>query len=265
MDKKNIKLTIATIITIIIIFIATWLVSNKKVEEKDINVFETRQIADNNDPVIRDIYHQFNPEEDILFYLLGSGKDKKYYGYYYQKDKVSFNELDDVVKTYLTINSFDYKNAPVNSQKNCYQVKKEDLNITFEKLFNQSYLKIDNSIDRPKIDDDGNNICIYDNNPSDYIYTLDTSYINATYQDNQLIIYEKVAFIKLNENNLEFYSDYEMQDLIYKANRTELDLSFLNNLNITSNVLTKYQDKFNIYTYTFTKNEEHYYFESVSK
>ena len=39
----------------------------------------------------------------------------------------------------------------------------------------------------------------------------------------------------------------------------------LNNLNIVSNALTKFQDKFNIYTYTFAKNSNNYYFKSITK
>lgn len=265
MDKKNIKLITATMIILIIVFISTWLVSNNKTEDKNINIYETSVVNDNSDPVIRDVYHQFNSEDDILFNLLGSGNNKNYYGYYYKDDKVTFKELDNVIKTYLTIHSYDYKNAPVNSEKNCYQIKKEDLNITYEKIFNKKDFKIDNSLNNPKIDEDDTNICVYDNSSNDYTYTLDTLYINATYQNDELLIYERVAFIKLDDNNIEFYSDYDMKNLIYKASRSELDLSFINNLNVVSNVIMKYQEKFDIYTYTFVKNGEHHYFDNISK
>lgn len=265
MDKKNIKLIISSSIIFILIITYIWLISINKIEDKNINTYEVSNIKDSNDPIIRDIYHQFNPEEDILFNLIGSGKDNNYYAYYYKNDKITFNELDNVVKTYLTIHSIDYKNAPVDLNKNCYQVKSNDLKIAYEKIFNQNNFKLDNTVNNPKLEINNEDICIYDTNTSDYNYTLDTLFVNAAYQDNELLIYERVAFIKLDDNNLEFYSDYDMKNLIYKANRSETELSFLNNLNIVSNVLIRYQEKFNIYKYTFEKNNEHYYFKSINK
>ena len=242
-----------------------WLISKNKVEEKNINLYEVSNINDSNDPVIRDIYHQFNPEDDILFNLIGSGIDKDYYAYYYKNDKITYNDLDNIIKTYLTIHSYDYKNSKINKSKNCYEIKVEDLNITYEKIFNNSNFKIDNGLNNPKIDINNENICIYDSQNNTYNYTLDTLFINAAYQDDELLIYERVAFIKINDNNIEFYSDYAMNNLIYKANLSEINTSFLNNTNIVSNVLMKYQEKFDIYTYTFEKNDEHFIFKSINK
>ncbi len=265
MDKKNIKLIIISILIFILIITYTWSISKNKKEEKNINVYDISTIEENKDPVIRDIYHQFNPEDDILFNIIGTGNDKNYYAYYYKDNEILQNSLDQTIKTYLTIHSFDYKNAPVDKTNNCYIVSIDNLNITYEKLFNNNTFIIDYKINNPKIEKKDNNVCIYDTTNNDYIYTLDTMFVNAAYQDNELLIYERVAFIKLNNNYLEFYSDYDMNDLIYKINRSEVELSFLNNLNIVSNVLIKYQEKFNIYTYKFEKNGEHFIFKSVNK
>ncbi len=265
MDKKNIKLIIISTIIFILITTCIWLVSKNKVEDKNINVYEVSNINDNKDPVIRDIYHQFNPEDDILFNLIGSGNDINHYAYYYKNDKITKEQLDNTIKTFLTIHSFDYKNAPIDKVKNCYQVKISDLNITYEKLFNKTNFQIDKQITNPQLEINNNTVCIHDYNAIDYNYVLDTLYINATYQENELLIYERVAFIKLEDSNIEFYSDYDMKNLIYKANRSEIELSFLNNLNIVSNVLVRYQEKFDIYTYTFEKNNGNYYFKSISK
>ena len=265
MDKKNIKLIIISTIIFILIAIYIWSTSRNKTEDKNINIYEVSTIKDNKDPVIRDIYHQFNPEDDILFNILGSGNDKDHYAYYYKNDEVNINELDNTIKTYLTIHSYDYKNAFIDKTKNCYQVKLSDLNTTYEKLFNKNNFQIDTNINNPKIEVNNENTCIYDSNTNDYKYTLDTLLVNAAYQENELLIYERVAFIKLDNNNIEFYSDYDMKNIIYKANRSEIELSFLNNLNIVSNVLLRYQEKFDIYTYTFEKNGEYYYLKSINK
>ena len=242
-----------------------WLLSINLEDDKNINLYEVSNISDSDDPVIRDIYHQFNAEDDILFNLFGNGLDNGYYGYYYKDGELTSDKLDDVVKMYLTIHSYDYKNAKVNLTNNCYEVSIDDLKITYDKLFNKGKLRIKNSVDGAKIDLNDDKVCIYDSAVSEYAYTLDTMFVNAVYQDNELLIYERVVFIKLSDNDVEFYSDYEMQDLIYKGKRSDMNFGFINNLNIVSNVLMKYQDKFDIYTYVFEKINGHYYFKSVSK
>ncbi|MBR3162421.1 MAG: hypothetical protein IKF19_06805 [Bacilli bacterium] len=265
MDKKNTKLIITSIIIFIIIIICLWLISKNRIEEKNINLYDVSNINDHDNPIIRDTYHQFNPEDDILFNILGSGNNKEFYAYYYKNDKVTSEELNEIIKTYLTIHSFDYKNSLVDTNKNCYQVKINDLNITYEKLFDDNKFKVSNSLNNPKIEINNDNVCIYDTITNNYIYTLDTLFVNAAFQDDELLIYERVAFIKIDENNLEFYSDYDMNNLIYKINKSDIDANFLNNPNVVSNILIKYQEKFNIYIYTFEKNNTHYVFKSVNK
>lgn len=263
MNKKNIKMAIIVIIIFIIIIVYLWLLSRNKIDDKNINVYEVSAVNDSDDPVIRDVYHQFNSEDGILFNLLGSGVDTKYYGYYYREGRSLVSNLDDVVKTYLTVHSYDYKNSKVNEDKNCYEVNIKDLGVTYEKLFNNNNFTINNSVSNIRMEIDNDKLCIYDGSASNYVYLLDTMYVNGFYQDNQLLVYERVAFIKLSDNEMEFYSDYEMNNLIYKAKRSDINTSFVNNTNIVSNVLLKYQDKFNIYTYTFEKNADHYTFVSV--
>ena len=263
MNKKNIKLTIIVIIIFGLIMSYLWLLARNRVDDKNINVYEVSNINDSEDPVIRDVYHQFNSEDGILFNLLGSGADKKYYGYYYKEEKALVSNLDDVVKTYLTVHSYDYKNSKVNADKNCYEVSIKDLSVTYEKLFNNTNFNIDNTVDNIKMEIDNDKLCIYDGAASNYVYALDTMFVNGFYQDDQLLVYERVAFIKLSENEIEFYSDYEMKNLIYKAKRSDINTSFINNTNVVSNILLKYQDKFDIYTYTFEKNADHYNFVSV--
>lgn len=263
MNKKNIKLVIIIVVIFGLIITYLWLLARNSVKDKNINIYEVSNVNDSNDPVVRDVYHQFNPEDGILFNILGSGRDKLYYGFYYKGGKFGVSDLDDVVKTYLTVHSYDYKNSSVNTNKNCYEVNINDLNITYEKLFNNNSFVINNSLDNIRMDVDMNNVCIYDGAVNNYNYALDTMFVNGFYQDDQLLIYERVAFIRILENEMEFYTDYDMKNLVYKLKKSDINTSFLNNTNIVSNILLKYQDKFNIYTYTFAKNDDYYTFVSV--
>ena len=57
-----------------------------------------------------------------------------------------------------------------------------------------------------------------------------------------------------------------MKDLVYKLKITDkLDRSFINNENVVSNVLLKYQDDFDLYEYTYVKGVDSYYFESIER
>ena len=267
MIKNNFKIIIVALILFVLIIIFMWLLSINIEDDKNINLYEVSNVNDSKDPVVRDIYHQFNPEDDILFNIFGSGtnNDSEYFAYYYKNGKITLNQLDNVAKTYLTIHSYDYRNSSVNVNNNCYEVSVDDLSVTYGKLFDENNLLIDNSFKNIKLDYDGKKVCIYDSVLDEYTYTLDTMFVNATYQENELLIYERVMFIKVDDVNMEFYSDYEMNDLVYKGKRSDINFSFVNNLNIVSNVLINYQDKFDIYTYTFEKKGEHYYFKNISR
>lgn len=264
MIKKNIKLIIISLIILIIITIGIYLLSYSKNSTNKIDSTKVSTINDNNDPTIRDIYHQFNPEEGILFNIIGSNNSNKYYSYYYKNNKLNYKDLDDIIKTYLTIQSIDYKNYPL--ENNCYNIGIQDLNITYSKLFPDNNLNIQTlNKSNPNIELTKESICIEDNITNNYNKTIDTQFVNATYQNNQLIIYERVAFINITDNNIEFYSDYNMKNKVYSIEKTAIDLSFINNQNIVSNVLINNKNKFNIYTYTFDKNKDHYNFKSIEK
>ena len=130
MIKKNINLIIIGIIILIIISIGIYSLSNTKTEPKKVNLTETTTFNDNEDSTIRDLYHQFNPEEGILFNIIGSNSSKDYFAYYYRKTKTEYDSLDNILKTYLTIQSMDYQNQPLDTQNNCYKISLEDLKMT---------------------------------------------------------------------------------------------------------------------------------------
>lgn len=267
MIKKNINLIIIGIIILVIISIGIYSLSNTKTEPKKVNLTETATFNDNEDSTIRDLYHQFNPEEGILFNIIGSNSSKDYYAYYYRKNKTEYDSLDNILKTYLTIQSMDYQNKPLDTQNNCYKINLEDLKMTNSKLFpNDIDFEIQTlNNDNPQIDINQDSICIHDNIKNNYTQVVDTFFVNAVYQGDQLIIYERVAFINITEDDIKFYSDYNMENEVAVVDKDSIDLSFINNLNIVSNVLVNNKNKFNIYSYIFEKEDSHYKFIRVEK
>ena len=267
MIKKNINLIIIGIIILIIISIGIYSLSNTKTEPKKVNLTETATFNDNEDSTIRDLYHQFNPEEGILFNIIGSNSSKDYYAYYYRKNKTEYDSLDNILKTYLTIQSMDYQNQPLDTQNNCYKISLEDLKMTNSKIFpNDIDFEIQTlNNDNPQIDINQDGICIHDNIKNNYTQVVDTFFVNAVYQGDQLIIYERVAFINITEDDIKFYSDYNMKNEVAVVDKDSIDLSFINNLNIVSNVLVNNKNKFNIYSYIFEKEDNHYKFIRVEK
>ena len=56
-----------------------------------------------------------------------------------------------------------------------------------------------------------------------------------------------------------------MKNEVAVVDKDSIDLSFINNLNIVSNVLVNNKNKFNIYSYIFEKEDNHYKFIRVEK
>ena len=113
---------------------------------------------------------------------------------------------------------------------------------------------------------DNGKICITkDEEGKQYSKAIDTYFVNGIDKDNEIIIYERVAFVKIGNNFIYFYGDYSMKDKVYSLDKSKADLSFIHNSKIVSNVLMQYRDKFPIYEYHYKKGESTYYLESISK
>ena len=143
-----------------------------------------------------------------------------------------------------------------------------DYEVIYDKLFGSDDYDInfDESF-KPRVYVDSDSICITDrdiNNGYDKI--VDTYMVNAIKEDEYITIYERVAFIKIDKNYLYFYSDYDMNNLVYKLdNKDILDKSFINDSSIVSNVLIEYQKEFDLYEYTYKKGTDTYYLESIER
>lgn len=254
-------------ISVLIVFIVIIILLSKN---KDTNNINLNKVSDNHmvdDSMVMALYERFNPERELLFNLIGSNNNKDYYGYYYKDNSISYKDLDDVVKNTILINDADYTTGKLDKENECYNMSVSDFKVIYEKLYGKKdyNLKFNDKYEIDvKLEDD--NLCIKSNSREDYTKVIDTYMVNAITDKNIITIYERVAFIKISDAYLYFYKDYEMKDLVYKLKVTKkLDRSFINNEKVVSNVLLKYQDKFDLYEYTYKEGKDSYYFESVKR
>lgn len=258
-------LIISVIILIIFIVIIFMLGKGKKEEQLDLNKISNNYVID--DSIVMNLYNRYNPERGLLFSLIGSNSNKKYYGYYY-KDDIKYDDLDDTVKNTILINDADYKTGKYDEERQCYYMNNDDFGIIYNKLFGKDdYNIIFNGGDGTLIYSDEDKICISeDMMNNEYNKVIDTYMVNAIRVDSYITIYERVAFIKKTDNYLYFYKDINMKDLVYKLKITDkVDISFINNSEIVSNVLLKYQNDFDLYEYKYVEGIDSYYFDSIIK
>ena len=131
-------------------------------------------------------------------------------------------------------------------------------------MINSEYFNID---DVDGISIIGDNLCIGElYRGSDLSYTYDTYLVGVINDEDNIIISERVVFIEIKDDYYYFYRDYEMTDLVYKLeNTSDVDVSFINNSEVVSNVLLEFQNELDIYEYTYVKGVDTYYLESIKK
>ena len=268
MNKKDlVKYVIVGIILLIIIGVVILLLGNNKEDVKlNINSVSDNYVVDNS--TVMSLYNRYNSEKGLLFNLIGSNTFSDYYGYFYSKDKITYSDLDNVIKNTILINDSDYKTGEYNDENNCYYMTKDNFGVIYNKLYGKDDYNLNFDDSYPvevRVEED--NICISDGEfGGSYNKLIDTYMVNAVEEDNYISIYEVVAFIKIEDGYLYYYKDYDMKNLVYKIELSKnLDRSFINNANIVSNVLVEYQDKFDLYEYTYVKGVDSYYLESIEK
>ena len=268
MKKKNIikYIIIGVIILVVFVLLIMLLSGGDKRKELDLNETSSNYVVD--DSEIMNLYNRFNPERELMFNLVGSDTNEDYYGFYYRNDKTTYEEFDNNLKNTILINDADYKTLEYDSSRRCYYMSLSDYEVIYDKLFGSDDYDInfDESF-KPRVYVDSDSICITDrdiNNGYDKI--VDTYMVNAINDGEYITIYERVAFIKIDKNYLYFYSDYDMNNLVYKLdNKDILDKSFINDSSIVSNVLIEYQKEFVLYEYTYIKGTDTYYLESIER
>lgn len=232
---------------------------------------DNREVSSNlviEDETINFLYERYHLEDGLKFTIAGSDIYKDSYAVYYSKDKVIFDDFPDIYKSYILLDLINYQDDYDNDRE-CYRYSLQE--------FKDTYLKYYGSVDNFEIDTkeefqphfylSDEEICISsdDSLRNNYSRTVDTYIVNSFYQDDEIIIYERVAFIKINGDKLEFYSDYKMKDKVYTMELSGVDTNFMNNSKVVSNVLINYQDEFPIYEYTYVKGENTYYLESINR
>ena len=212
------------------------------------------------------LYHRFHPEDDLLFGIIGSDHLKDYYAYYYKNNKLTSQDFPSFLKNMILIHDADYKTGEYNEDEHCYRMSYDNFRVIYDKLFGSNDLEFtfDENIS-PKVIQKENELCIEEQQVYDYKKTIDTYLVNIVRLDNKIIIYERVAFIKVTDQYIEFYNDYNMKNRIYKLDKKNVDMSFIHDSKIVSNVLLKYQNKFPLYQYTYVQGEDTYHLESISK
>ena len=271
MKRKNIvRIIIAGIIAFIILIIVLLLFSRTK-DERLLDLYKTSWGNEAKDEMVGFLYDRYQVEDGYKFFLVGSDMNhdvEDTYGLYYREKKTIFEEFSSIYKSYILLDLMNYDTHGYDDKRSCYFYPLDE--------FKDAYLKYYGVIDDFKIDTDdrysprfyldNDKICITkDVEGKQYSKAIDTYFVNGIYKDNEIIIYERVAFVKIGDNFIDFYGDYSMKDKVYSLDKSKTDLSFIHNSKIVSNVLMQYRDKFPIYEYHYKKGESTYYLESISR
>lgn len=264
MKKRKIYIFIIFISCLIALILFSLLYKKDEkdtLKKLDLNKTSFNFVVNDNDGMM--LYRRFQPEDGLLFDLIGSDSFKDYYAYYFKKNKT--NTLSNFVKNIVLLTDADYTKWNFNKDNNCYEITLDDYKVVYDKLFNDNNLKIDFDNEFIVANSDDNKICVEERFKTRYTKVLDTYLVNIVRLGDKIIVYERIAFIKITDKKILFYDSYKMNNQIYSLNIEKSDMSFINNSKVVSNVLLQYQDKFPLYQYTYSKGIDTYYLESIEK
>ena len=266
MEKKNLIKYVLVGIIILVVFVVMIVLLGKNSNNSRIDLYKVSKNYSVDNDMIMGLYNRYNPENELLFNIIGSDHTDMF-GYYYKKDKTTYKDLNNNIKSVILFNDADYKSGEFDSNRNCYYMSVSSFKTIYKKLYGYDDYDIKFSEDfEPRVYVDGDSLCIGSKENVLYNKVIDTYMVNAIKDGDTITVYERVAFIKVDKDILYFYKDYSMTNLVYALKVTkDLDTSFINNSNIVSNVLLKYQDKFELYEYTYVLGEDSYYFESIER
>ncbi len=271
MKRKNIlRFIVAGIVSFVILIVILLGVSKNK-SSNLLNLYKTSYNHESKDETIGFLYHRYQVEDGYKFFVVGSDMNRDIddtYGLYYRGEKTTFEEFSSIYKSYILLDLMNYDTHGYDENKNCYFYPLDE--------FKDAYLKYYGGIDDFKIDTDerysprfyldGDTMCISkDDGGRQYNKVIDTYFVNGIYQDDEMIIYERVAFIQFGDKTVDFYQDYSMKKKVYSLERNKVDLSFIHDSKVVSNVLMQYRDKFPIYEYHYRKGDSTYFLEYISK
>ena len=270
MKKKKQFMIISLIGICIVVLIGIIFICFKGNEDNLLDLNKTSRNYQSNNDTIKFLYNRYQVEDGSKFSIVGSDVFKDIgdtYGLYY-KDNITFKDFPDIYKDYVLLDLINYKNGKYDENRDCYFYSLDE----FKDLYKKYYGSIDNfNIDTndkyvTNFYLDNDNLCISSNDVfTNYNKAIDTYFVNGVLSGDNIIIYERVAFIDITDKTVDFYNDYLMKNKIYSLNKDKIDLNFIHNSEVVSNVLLKYQKKFPIYEYKYIKGDSTYYLESINK
>ncbi len=259
--NKKVNIYISIVIGFILLFVIVLNSFSNKDKKVDNTLYEASFNYKTKDEEGMTLYNQYHPEDGLLFDFVGSDM-YDYYGEFY---KGTVEKLSDFIKHVIFIKNADYGSWEYDMDRMCYKLSLNDYKALYQEFYGNDYtdISVDDGLKDKIIIDDS--ICISDNIQKSYTKTIDTYLVNIARLDNKIIIYERVAFVKIGDKKIEFYKDYSMEEKVYQLDKDKVDISFINESSVVSNVLLEYQDEFPLYQYTYVKGEDTYYLESISK
>ena len=249
MKLKNKKTVIYIIAALILIIIVGSLVIINKENRKEETTKESNEIETTSDYLSTVSYLKLNTLPD------------DYYGYFYKKEKVTLNNIDNKIKLYMAIRKV-ITDKKINANNSKIEIATSDVEKTLKVLFGDKVEYKHESLN--------GNTCSYtafkyDKSSKSYIQesddcveprtdTIISEIIDTTEENNYLKITEKVAFVETSYN-------LETKKIVYNIykdiNKTEKVAT------VDSYTIESCKDLLNSYQYTFKKDSNNYYLETV--
>ena len=263
-NKYVVIIVVYLIIMGIILFIFTREEEKEKIDWNLYKVSPNYTLDDSEELVL---YNQFQVEERLLFNLVGSDGIKDYYGYFYKEDGFYLSGESSFIKNVILINNADYGSWDYDMDNMCYRLSLNEFKTLYRNFYGNEIEEFTFDTEFvPAVYVDDSSICISDIKNTEYSKVIDTYLVDVEKSDEKIIIYEKVIFIDIDEDYLYFYKDSKHEELLCKLSTDiEIDISFISNSEVVSNVLLEYVDKLDTYQYTYIKGEDTYYLESIKK
>lgn len=260
---------IGGIIFVVIILFLYFISFGGKKQELDLSQTSKNKVSSSK--VIQMLYDRYQAEDGLKFQIVGSDISREIDNNYalYYKGKVKFSDFPDIYKSYILLDLINYNQGSYDEKNSCYNYSLEEFQDIYKKYYGSlnSFSLDTNTQYLPNFSLNQDNICISsnDNINNDYSKVVDTYFVNGVLKDDEIVIYERVAFINLGGSTIDFYSESDMKNKVYSLSSGSVDLSFIHNSKVVSNVLLEYQRKFPIYEYHYVKNGDSYYLDYIQK
>lgn len=250
--KDKNKVTIYIVLAILLIIAVGTLVIVNKEKRGDLVTLE----EENNEDVLTGIDYY-----SIINYQKLNTLPDEYYGYFYKTKKVETKDIDNTVKLYMAIRKVVADQKLGNIEKEI-QIKESDVAKAIKEIFGDKVEYKNESLN--------GNACSYTNfqydknskmyiqKPDDCTETRTDTILDemiSTVEENDIVkVQEKVGFVETSYNletkklSYNIYKDIEKKEKVVTVDNYSIDSC---------------KELLNTYQYTFKKDNNHYYLESV--